>query len=88
MVVTQHNFKSGKSPGTDSLPPEFFKQHVNFIIPYLELLFNAVLDTGVFPDTWNVGMIVPLYKKGDKHDPNNYRGISLLNIMGKIYFCH
>lgn len=68
----------------DGIPPEFYK-NANLIVPYLEILFNTVLDSGTFPDSWNVGMIIPLYKKGDVYDPNNYRGISLLNIMGKIF---
>ena len=49
-------------------------------------MFNKTLDTGIMPTEWLVGMIVPLYKnKGNKEDTNNYRGITLLSCMGKLF---
>lgn len=65
-----NELKMGKSGGINGILPEFFK-HSSNIVEYLEILFNAVLDNGIFPDSWNVGMVVPLYKKGDNQDPNN-----------------
>lgn len=49
------------------------------------MLFNSVFDLGKFPEEWNIGMIISLYKKGDVGNPDNYRGISLLTIIGKIF---
>ena len=37
------------------------------------------------PREWMQGVIVPLYKDGDNRDPLNYRGITLLSIVGKVY---
>ena len=49
-------------------------------------LFNKVLDTGEIPDDWLTGMIIPIYKnKGSKEDANNYRGITLLSCVGKLF---
>ena len=42
-------------------------------------------DTGVYPDKWSTGVIVPIYKKGDKDDPANYRGITLTCAMSKVF---
>ena len=43
-------------------------------------LFNKILDTGVYPEAWTVGLIIPIYKKkGDRMDSNNYRGVTLLS---------
>ena len=45
-----------------------------------------MLNTGIIPNTWAIGVIRPIYKnKGAKNDPNNYRGISLLSCFGKLF---
>ncbi len=48
-------------------------------------LFNKVLSLGYFPETWSEGFIVPLHKKGSINNCNNYRGITLLSSMGKLF---
>ena len=49
-------------------------------------MFNIILDSGIFPDVWSQGIIFPIYKnKGDKGDPNNYRVITILGCMGKLF---
>ena len=55
-------------------------------MPLYTLLFNKVLRTGELPQEWVIGMLIPLYKmKGDKKDHGNYRGITLLSYMGKLF---
>ena len=46
-------------------------------------MFYKIFSAGVFPQSWSLGYIVPIYKKGDKNDSNNYRGITLLSNFGK-----
>ena len=49
-------------------------------------MFNVILKCGHIPETWSSGWIVPIYKnKGNKDDPNNYRGISLINCICKVF---
>ena len=48
-------------------------------------LFNVIFDSGLFPDTWTKGIIIPIHKHGPKDNPENYRGITLLPIFSKIY---
>jgi hypothetical protein len=49
-------------------------------------LFNLVLLTGVVPRAWTDGVIKPiLKKKGSPDDPNNYRGITILSCLGKLF---
>lgn len=52
---------------------------------HIYLLFNSMFDTGIFPNLWNVGILLSLFMKGDTSNPNNYRDISLLNVMGKLF---
>jgi hypothetical protein len=49
------------------------------------ILFNKIFDTGIYPESWCKGTIVPIYKKGDPTNASNYRGITLVNIMSKIF---
>ena len=44
-----------------------------------------MLDMGNFPDCWIEGLIFPIHKGGDKKDPSNYRRITVLPSMGKLF---
>ncbi len=49
-------------------------------------LFNHVFDTGIVPNQWLEGHIIPLYKhKGSKYDPDNYRAITIVSCLGKLF---
>ena len=51
-------------------------------------LFNLVLDTGIAPKVWSTGCILPIYKQKCKiSERANYRPITLLNCMGKLFTC-
>ena len=50
-------------------------------------LFNVFLRSGIVPDDWCMGYITPIFKSGDDKDPGNYRGITLLSCMGKLFMC-
>ena len=58
---------------------------LNVILPLLVELFNFVFDSGNFPSEWFSVIVIPLFNKGSRDDVNNYRGISLLNVLGKIF---
>ena len=55
------------------------------MIEYVIPLINKVLNSGVAFEEWRRNIIIPLPKKGDLSDYNNYRGISLMSIVGKLY---
>ena len=48
-------------------------------------MFNSLLNTGVYPDAWAESILCPIYKSGSNNEPGNYRGISLISIMYKIF---
>ena len=56
------------------------------LCPLYVKLLNKIFDSGVFPNEWLTGTTVPLYmKKCDIHEPSNYRRITLLSCMGKLF---
>ena len=48
-------------------------------------LFNNIFESGIFPEEWSDGYIIPLHKKGSMSDVENYRGITLLSCLGKLF---
>lgn len=73
-----------KASGLDGIEARFLKLGAVAIAPSLAQLFNASLSSGVFPDDWKCAVVSPVYKKGDKSDPLNYRPISLLSCVSKV----
>ena len=55
------------------------------MVSLLEQLFSVVWCEEAVPRQWREGLIVNLFKKGDKEDPGNYRGITLLSVVGKLF---
>ena len=77
--------KSGKAGGPDHIPPEALKADVNTTVDLLHPLFEKIWKEEKFPDEWKEGHLIKLPKKGDLTNCNNYRGITLLVIIGKVF---
>ena len=77
--------RSGKSGGPDGILIEMLKNTMFFIIPVLTKLFNKLLDVGDFSESWGQSILCPILKKGNVNDPNNYRGISLIDVLNKTF---
>ena len=77
--------KAGKATGLDEKPGEFLKIAEPIITPFLTKLFNKIFQTGHYPFAWTRSVIVPLLKKGDATNLENYRGISLLSVVSKVF---
>jgi hypothetical protein len=78
--------KNNKACGMDNILNEFLKTSHGVMINIFVKLFNLVLLTGAVPSDWTVGVIKPIYKKkGAQNDPNNYRGITILSCLGKLF---
>ena len=75
-----------KSAGEDGIINEAIIKTFDKLGSFWCTLFNKILLTGVLPSEWLSGLIVPIYKnKGDKKDPGNYRGITLLSCSAKFF---
>ena len=75
---------NNKAAGQDGLVNEIFKNVVD-LHPAMLTLFNRILSTGHFPIQWTEGIIVPIYKKGDRDSATNYRGVTLLDTLSKTF---
>ena len=76
--------KSGKAAGPDNIPPEALKAGVNTSTDMLYNLFGRIWEEEKTPREWAEGHIVKLPKKGDLRQCENYRGITLLSVPGKV----
>jgi exonuclease III len=79
------NSKSRKSPGLDNVQVEFYKALPPDWKNYMLELFNKIMNSENIPAEWGKIKMFFLYKKGDKTDPRNYRGIALINSLVKIF---
>ena len=77
--------KLGKAGGPDHLPPEALKTDVQTTVNILHPLFEQIWNEERFPEEWKEGHLIKLPKKGDLTNCNNYRGITLLVIVGKVF---
>ena len=78
------NMKNNKAAGIDKIIPELLKGVDDQKLDVIELLLNLIFEKGVFPEEWTLGVITILFKDGETNDLNNYRGITLLSMLGKI----
>ena len=79
------SLKRNKSFAGDKLLNEYFIESLDILSSHLVDIFNAILNSGYFPNQWSEGIIVPLFKKNDPCDVNNYRGITLLSCFSKLF---
>lgn len=77
--------KLKKAAGSDGIANEFIKELPHSWLHVILVLFNKILDSGVTPIKWSEIIMCMLHKKGDPEDPNNYRGIALVNCITKVF---
>ena len=78
--------KNNKSPGDDLIINEYISSSLDSMIDIYVYLFNLIFDTGIVPESWLFGNVLPIFKnKGSKMEPTNYRPIRLLSCIGKIF---
>jgi hypothetical protein len=85
VVESIRKLNNGKSGGTDGVLAEMLKAGGETVVLFLHKLFNTLFVNGTYPSEWAKAIVVPVFKKGDNSNADNYRGISLLNIVSKCY---
>lgn len=80
-----NHLKLRKAAGPDGILNEMLKSSESVIITYIVKLFNTIFSTGLYPKEWTKAIIIPLHKKGPTNAPDNFRGISLLSTLSKVF---
>ncbi|CAH8469006.1 unnamed protein product [Schistosoma turkestanicum] len=83
MAIRQ--IKSGKAAGPDNIPAEAMKADVEATAKIFHILFKKIWDEEQVPSDWKEGYLIKIPKKGDLSKCENYRGITLLSIPGKVF---
>ena len=81
--MTAQKMKDNKSPGIYGIPPKLLKEISKISTP-LAKLFNLSLEEGIVPSEWKGANITPLFKKGSRNKPDNYRPVSLTSVVCKL----
>ena len=86
IVKAFEKISSESSPGYSGIPSKILVNSLKELSPILMSIFNYCIQSGTIPDEWKFSIVLPLFKnKGNADDCNNYRGISLLSPIAKIF---
>ena len=84
MESALQNLNPNKSPGPDLIHPKFLKNSSKSLANLLKILFDNTLLEGNIPSDWKIAEVRPIFKKGDKRQPGNYRPVSLTSVCCKL----
>ena len=80
-----YNLDSNKASGYDDISPFILKTAVHIISLPLSIILNLCISNGVFPNNLKVAKVIPVYESGYLNETGNYRSISLLSSVAKIF---
>ena len=76
--------KSTKATGLDGISARLLKDAAPEVSESITYIINLTISTSTIPSEWKAAKVTPIYKSGDKSDPNNYRPISVLPLISKV----
>ena len=85
VLNTLRHLNVSKGTGLDKIPAKTLRVAADKNTPSLTYIFNLSISTGVFVDNWKDARVIPIYKGGDRRILGNYRPISILPIVSKVF---
>ncbi|KAK4806205.1 hypothetical protein QYF61_001128 [Mycteria americana] len=79
-----HHLDTHKSMGPDGIHPRVLKELADVLTKPLSIIYQQSWLTGEVPADWRLANVTPIFKKGRKEDPGNYRPVSLTSVPGKL----
>ena len=79
------NVEVTKAAGIDQISGKYLKDGARVLAKPISELWNPSMTLGRFPDAWKIAKVKPVFKKGSGIDQSNYRPISLLPLLSKVF---
>ena len=80
-----NKLSKSKATGLDIISAKLIRECADLISIPLCNIFKKSLSSGSFPDDWNCARVTPLFKQGERTDVNNYRPISVISVIAKVF---
>ena len=80
-----NRLNKSKAAGLDKISARLIRECADLICIPIRDIFNQSISQGIFPDDWKCAKVTPLFKQGDRDDLNNYRPISVISVMAKVF---
>ena len=74
-----------KATGLGMIPSKLLKMAASIVAPSLTAIFTKSIITEIYPTEWKTARVTPVFKKGVKSDLNNYRQISVIAVVSKVF---
>ena len=81
-----NKLSKSKATGLDNISAKLIRECADLISIPLCNIFNKSLSSGSFPDDWRCARVTPLFKQGERTDVNNYRPISVISVIAKVFW--
>ena len=85
VTQTMNQMKTTKSVGTDKISSYFLRLTMSYVSNSIAQLLNISARNSIFPEAWKTARVTPIFKEGDKSERSNYRPISVLPVLTRLF---